>query len=147
MRALLVDSELPGTIRGILLADVCADLLQFEPDGRYTVAAGPEMLAREVSLFTGQTRDCDRALAFQKSDHGRHRVLRWNRDTHVDVVWHQVPLNDLALLLFGQGVEDCAQLPPRLAKDGFPSALGHEHHMIIAVPFDLATFCTPLPHV
>ena len=135
MRALLVDSELPGTIRGILLADVCADLLQFEPDGRYSVAAGPEMLAREVSLFTEQARDCDRALAFQKSDHGRHRVLRWNRDAHVNMVWHQVPLDDLALLLFSQGMEDCAQLPTRLAKDDLPSSFGHEHNMVLAVPF------------
>jgi hypothetical protein len=59
MRALLVSSELPGTIRGILLADVCADLLQFEPDGRYSVTASPEMLAREVSFLAGQASDSD----------------------------------------------------------------------------------------
>ena len=135
MRAFLVGSELSGTIRGVLLADVCAALLQFEPDGRYSVTASPEMLAREVSLFTGQAGDSDGTLPFQKSDHGRHWMLGWNRDTHVDMVWHEVPLNNLALLLFGQGVEDCAQLPPRLAKDGFPSAFGHEHNVILAVPF------------
>ena len=89
MRALLlVGSELSGTIRGVLLADVCADLLQFEPDGLYSVTASPEMLAREVSLFTGQAGDSDGTLPFQKSDHGRHRVLRWNRDAHVNMVWH-----------------------------------------------------------
>src|ERR1700674_365987 len=136
MRALLVGSELSaGTIRGILLADVCADLLQFEPDGRYSVTAGPEMLAGEVSLFTGQAGDGDGTFPFQKSDHRRHRVLRWNRDAHVNMVWHQVSLNDLALLLFGQGVEDCAQLPTRLAKDGLPSSFGHEHNVVLAVPF------------
>src|SRR3981081_4352397 len=117
----MVGSELSCSIRGILLADVGADLLQFEPDGRYGVTASPEMLAREVSLLSGHTRDSDGTLAFQKSDHRRHRVLWWNRDAHVNVVWHQVPLNDLALLLFGQRVEDCTQLPARLAKDGFPS--------------------------
>ena len=127
MRALLVDSELPGTIRGILLADVCADLLQFEPDGRYSVTTGPEMLSGEVSLFTGQAGDSDRTLAFQKSDHRRHRVLRWNRDAHVNMVWHQVPLDDLALLLFGKRMEDCAQLT-RLAKDDLSSSFGNEHN-------------------
>jgi hypothetical protein len=43
-------------------------------------------------------------------------VLRWNRDAQVNLVWHPVPLHDLALLLFGQGMEDGAQLPARLAK-------------------------------
>ena len=33
------------SIRRFLLADVCADLFQFEPDGGYRVTAGPEMLA------------------------------------------------------------------------------------------------------
>src|ERR1700733_6496570 len=65
MRALSVGSELSGIIRGILLADVCADLLQLEPDGRYWVTASPEMLAREVSLFTGQAGDCDSTLHFR----------------------------------------------------------------------------------
>jgi hypothetical protein len=90
MRALLAGSELSGTIRGVLLADVCADLLQFEPDGRYSLAAGPEMLAGETSLFTGQAGDREGTLPFQKSDHRRHRVLRWNRNAHVNMVWHQV---------------------------------------------------------
>jgi hypothetical protein len=93
------------------------------------------MLASEVSLSTGQARDSDRALAFQKSDHRRHRVLRWNRDAHVNMVWHQVPLDDLTLILFGQGVEDWAQLPPRLAEDCLPSSFGHEHNVVLAVPF------------
>ena len=133
MRALLIRSELSGTIRGILLADVCVDLLQFGPDGRYSVTAGPEMLAREVSFLAGQASDSDGTLPFQKSDHRRHRVLRWNRDAHVNMVWHQVPLDDLALLLFSQGMEDCAQLPTRLAKDDLPSSFGHEHNMVLSL--------------
>ena len=135
MRAFLVGLELSGTIRGVLLADVCADLLQLEPDGRYSLTASPEMLAREVSFFTGSARDRDGTLAFQKPDHRRHRVLRWDRDAHVNMVWHPVSLNDLALLLLGQGVEDCAQWPPRLAKDGLPTPFGHEHNVLLAVPF------------
>jgi hypothetical protein len=86
MRALLVGSELAGTIRGILLADGGADLLQLGPDGRYRVTASPEMLAREVSLLTGQAGDGAGTLAFQNSDHRRHRVLRWNRDAQVNTL-------------------------------------------------------------
>ena len=51
-------SELSGySIRGLLLADVCSDLFQFEPDGRYGVTAGPEMLARKVAFLTAQVSD------------------------------------------------------------------------------------------
>jgi SRSO17 transposase len=46
LRALLADSKLSDcSIRRFLLADVCADLFQFEPDGGYRVTAGPEMFA------------------------------------------------------------------------------------------------------
>ena len=93
------------------------------------------MLAREVSLFTGQAGNSDRTLPFQESDHTGDRVLRRNRDAHMDTVWHQVPFDDLALLLFGQCVEDSAQLTTRLAEDGLPSSLGHEDNVILAVPF------------
>jgi hypothetical protein len=42
------------SIRAFLLADVLADLLQFEPDGRYGVTASPEMLACKVALLTAR---------------------------------------------------------------------------------------------
>jgi len=41
-------------IRDLLLADVLADPLQFEPDRRSDIPAGPEMLAREVPLLAAQ---------------------------------------------------------------------------------------------
>src|SRR5260370_38712376 len=136
LRALLNDSELFAcSIHRILLAEVCANLLQFEPDGRYRVTAGPEMLAREVALLAAQPGDADCALPFQKPDHGRNRMLRGNRDTHVHMVRHKVTLNDLTLLLPSQRVEDCTQLSTCLAEDDFPSSLGHEHNMVLAVPF------------
>ena len=69
-----------------------------------------------------------------------------NRDAHVNLVRHQMAFDNLALFLPRQGVEDRTQLPARLAEDGFPTPFGHEHDMILAVPFDLATLCTPLPH-
>ena len=88
------------------------------------------MLAREVSFFTAQTGDSDGALPLQKPDHRGDRVLGWNRDTHVHVVRHQVPLDDLAFFLPGERVEDCAQLPTRLAEDGLPSSFRHEHNVV-----------------
>ena len=63
-----VTSELPTcSIRSILLADVVADLLQFEADSGYGVAASPEMLAAcEVSFLAVQPGECDGALSFKK---------------------------------------------------------------------------------
>src|SRR5258707_2273305 len=130
------DSELSAcSIRCILLADVRANLLQFKPDGRYGVTAGPEMLAREVALLAAQPGDGDCTLSFQKPDHGCNRMFRGNLDTHVHMVRHNMTLNDLILLLPSQRVEDCTQLSTRLAEDDFPSSLGHEHNMVLAVPF------------
>jgi len=85
------------------------------------------MFAREVSLFTGHASDGDGALPFQKTDYRRHRVLWWNRKAHMYMVWHQVSFDDLALFLFGQGVENWPQLKTRLAKDGLASSFGHEY--------------------
>ncbi len=58
MRAFRNSSELSAcSIHSFLLADVCSDLLQFEPYGRYRVTAAPEMLARELPFLTAQTGD------------------------------------------------------------------------------------------
>jgi len=39
---------------------------QFEPDGRYSVTASPDMLALEVSFVTRQAGDSDGTIPFQK---------------------------------------------------------------------------------
>jgi hypothetical protein len=71
---------------------------QFEPDGRYRITAGPNMLAAKTALPAAEASDGDRTLPLQKSDHRRDRMLGRNRDAHVDMVRHEVPLDDLALL-------------------------------------------------
>ena len=76
-RAFVNGSELSVcSIRGFLLADVLADLLQFKADRGDGIAAGPEMLARKIPLFAAQPGNGDRALPFQKPDHRSHRGLR-----------------------------------------------------------------------
>ena len=117
------------SIRFFLFADVLADLLQFEPDGGHGVTTGPEMLPREVPLLAAPSGYGDSAVPFQKPDHRSHRVLGGNRDTHMHMVRHQVPLQNLALFLPGQGMEDFSQLPTRLSKQHLASALGASHIM------------------
>ena len=95
------------------------------------------MLAPEVPFFTAQAGNGDGALPFHKPDHRRHRVLGGNRDAHVHMVRHQVAFDDLALLLPSQRVENRTQLPTRLAEDRFPPSFGHEHNVVLAVPFQM----------
>jgi len=113
-----------GSIRFFLFADVLADLLQLEPDGGHGVTTGPEMLPREVPLLAAQSGYGDSALPFEKPDHRSHRVLGGNRYTHMHMVRHQVPLQNLALFLPGQGVENFSQLPTRLSKQHLRRRLG-----------------------
>jgi len=122
-------------IRGLLLADVLADLLQLELDGGHGVAACPEVLSGEVPLLAAQPGDCIGTLPLQKLDHRSDRVLGWNRDTHMHMVWHQVSLNNLTLFLLGERMKDRPELLADGAENRFPPSLRDEHNMIFAVPF------------
>ena len=123
-----------GSIRFFLFADVLADLLQLEPDRGHGVTTGPEMLPREVSLLAAQSGYGDSALPFEKPDHRGHRVLRGNRYTHMHVIRHQMSIQNLALFLPGQSVEDFSQVPARLSKQHLAPSLGNENDMAFAVP-------------
>ena len=56
---------------------------------------------------------------------------------HVHLVRHQMTLDNLAFLLPGQRVEDRTQLPARLPENRFPTPLGHENYVVLAVPFGM----------
>src|SRR5579872_6900749 len=91
LRASVRSSELPaGTIRGVLLADVLAHLLQVESDCGHRVTAGPEVFAGEVSLLSAQACNRNGTLPLQEPNHRGDWVLGWNRDTHV----HMGPASD-----------------------------------------------------
>ena len=123
-----MDSKLSaGSIRFFLFADVFADLLQLEPDGGHGVTTGPEMLPREVSLLAAQSGYGDSALPFQKPDHRGHRVLGGNRDAHMHVIRHQMAIQNLALFLPGQRVEDFSQVSARLSKQHLAPSLRASH--------------------
>jgi hypothetical protein len=46
------------------------------------------------------------ALPFEKTNHRSDRVLRWNRDTHMNMIWEQMPFQNLAFFLLRQGMEN-----------------------------------------
>src|SRR6516225_12263820 len=85
------------SIRFLLVADVLANLLQFEPDGRNRVSAGPEVLTREVPLPAAQPSHGNRTLPLQEPDHRSHRVLRRNRNAHMHMVRPQMSFRESAI--------------------------------------------------
>jgi hypothetical protein len=66
-------------------------------------------------------------------------VFGWNRDTHVHLVRHQVPFDNLAFLLLRHRVEDRSLLLARFAEDYLAASFRHKHHMILAVPLGLVS--------
>jgi len=137
-RASVNGSELSVcSIRGFLLADVLADLLQFKADRRDSVTAGPQMFTREIPLLPAQPGNSNCALPLQKSDHRSYRVLGGNRDAHMHMVRHQVYFDNLTLLLPCQRMENRSQMLTRLPENYFAPSLGHEHYMVLAVPFEM----------
>ena len=135
-RAFAKGSELPAVaIRVILLADVLADLLQFKPNCGNGITPSPEMLSRKIPFLAAQPGDGYGTLPFQKPDHRSHRVFGRNGHTHMYMVWHQMPFENLAFRLPCQPMENRPQMTARLPEDCFPPPFGYEHHMILAVPF------------
>src|SRR6266404_8499085 len=114
---------------------VLANLFQFKADRGDSLTAGPQMFAREIPLLTAQPGNSDCTLPLQKSDHGSYRVLGGNRDAHMHMVRHQVSFDNLTLLLPCQRVENRSQMLTRLRENYFAPSLGHEHDMVLAVPF------------
>src|ERR1700674_5174363 len=65
------------------------------------VASGPEMLACNCKValaFAEPPCNLDGALALEIPDHIGYRVLRWNAQTHMDVIAHHVSFDDLRLI-------------------------------------------------
>ena len=89
------------------------------------------MLPRKIAFLPLQSRNGNRAFPLEKSDHRRHRMFRWYGDTNMDMAGHQMPFDDLALLLFCQRVKDRAELLAHLSEQHFSTPFGHEHNVIL----------------
>jgi hypothetical protein len=131
-RAFVNHSELSVcSIRALLLADAWADLVRVQTRPSKPRNPGPEMLTREsgaiaIALFPLRNPITEATRCF-----GR------NRHADVYMIRHEISFYNLAFLLPCSRVEDRSPLPPRLPENGFPSSLGHEHYMVLAVPFGM----------
>jgi hypothetical protein len=92
-------------------------------------------VANEILLLAGYVL-ChpDRALAFQEPHNACHRKLRGDRDKHMNVIRHQMPFLDLAVLLGGKAMKHIFKLFADGAKKSFLSVFWREHYMIFAFP-------------
>src|SRR5262249_17184817 len=119
----------------LLIADVLADEGFIPPHRRHEVPAGPEVLADEIALPLAECPgDVDGALSLDVPDHVRDRILRRNRQQHVNVIDHQVPFLDTTLLLLRKRPEDRAEFPLDRAVDRAATTLRDEHDVILAIP-------------
>src|SRR4029450_7953105 len=124
---------------GLLLADVFPDHRPLSTAGRDEVSPGPELLPHEVALpLSIDPCKVDSALALDVPDHLRHRIFGRDRYHHVNMVGHQMPLFDPALLLYCQSAEHFPEMLPQFPVQRLPAALGNEDHMIFALPFAVA---------
>ena len=122
-----------------LIADVLANRRLVSAHRGNEVPPRPEVLADEVPLpLAVHPRQVDRTLPLDETDHLLHRILRRNRNQHVDVIGHQMPLLNPALLLRGQFSEHLAQMAPQLLVQRPAAALGDKHYVIFALPLGVA---------
>ena len=119
----------------LLLPDVLRDRGLVQADGGHAVALGPELPVAELVLHVRVPVEYhQRALPLQVAHHAGHAVLRRYRQQHVDVVGHQVPLDDLYPLVLAELPEDLPKVGPYLVVDDFAPILRREHDVVLAHP-------------
>src|ERR1700761_5621539 len=92
----------------------------------------PEVLPSVILLpLSIHTRQMNRALALDESHHLRHRVLRRDRDHHVDMVRQQRTFFNPALSLLGQLTEHLAQVLAKTAVQHLPAALRYKYYVVL----------------
>lgn len=95
----------------------------------------PEVLPDKVALALHvSARDVNRALTLDLSDHLRHRILRRNRDHHMNMVRHQVAFFDPDLLLLRQTPHHLSKLLSDLPDYRLLPVLRNEHNVILTLP-------------
>ena len=136
MAVSLKQSELiHALVLRLLVPDVLPDHGFVSPYGRDEIPSRPEVLTYEVPLPLGErSRDVDRALPLEEPDNLRDRVLRRDRDHHVHVVRHEMPLLDAALLLLRKRSEDRTEVAAHPSVEYLASAFRNEHDVVLALP-------------
>ena len=119
----------------LLVLDVGPDRFFVSPYRRDEIAPSPKFVPREIArLALDILTDPDRTLALHEADYLRHGIFRRNRNQHVDMIGHQMPLLYLALAAPRQIVEHVAEPFLDRAKNRFLPVFRNENHMIFTLP-------------
>src|SRR5262245_30262724 len=139
LRFLLKDLPLLYSfVHGFLVLNVLPNHRLVAAHRRDKVPPGPELLPHKVAHLPAKgARNVNRTLPSEIPHHLRHRILRGNREQHVDVIRAQMPLLHLALLLAGQLPEHLAQGGAQLAVQRLAPPFGDKDHVIFAFPFGM----------
>jgi hypothetical protein len=82
------------------------------------------MLTHEITLpLPAHPHKVDHTLALDEPYHLGHRILRRDRDHHVNVVGHEMPFLNPGFLLNGQLAEHFPEVLPQLSVPGPSAAL------------------------
>src|ERR1700758_4753731 len=118
-----------------LVSDIGPDHLLVPTDGPGKGFASPRILAQKIPhLSVGILRDPYRTLPFHVSDDLCHRIFRRYRYQHMDVIRHQMPFLDPALLPSRQIVKHLTQMTLYLAEQKLLAVLRRKHDVVLALP-------------
>lgn len=128
----------PAVIR-LLLLDVCPNGFLISSHRGDKIPSGPKVLPREILLSPEERpRNVDGALPLDKTHHLCDRVFWRDADQHVDMVQHEMPFHNPALLLDGQFPEYLTQIFPEIFVQYLSSTFRNPYHMVLAVPYRVA---------
>ena len=77
-------------------------------------------------------------MTFDVADDLRHRMLGRNGDHHVHMFRHQVPVENLTVLLHSELAKHLAQVPAQLGTERLSAAFRNENNVLFAVPNTVA---------
>ena len=85
-------SESAFAVGAVLFTDLPFYLLLVETNGRDRRSACPELFPCGLypAIWQSQSR-----FAFEKPDHRRHRIFRWDRHAQMNVIGHQMTFQNL----------------------------------------------------
>jgi hypothetical protein len=123
----------------LLVANVLPTRCLISTYGRHKVSSRPEALTSKILLpLSVHPRQVNRALAFDETNHLRHRVFRRYRDHHVDVVRTKMSFLDPALLFARPASENLAKMLTQLPLQHLPSAFRYKYYVVLALPLRVA---------
>jgi hypothetical protein len=129
-----------------LIPDVLPDRRFISPNRTHAVALGPEMHPRKI---TGPAKilpvNPNRRLAFQSFHSIRHAIRGRNAQTHMYMIGHCMPLNQLDPQLLAKVPQGLPDILAERAKDCFLPIFRYYSDVVPAIPPDVA-LTLPLSH-